>query len=92
MTAERQLSVRLSVFLVAVVAVFLLIGGAADADGPPPPTVEYVVEAGDSLWSIAAQHSGDGEDIRHLIADIRHFSGLGTSTIYPGQVLHIPEG
>ena len=91
-TAKRQLSVRLSVFIAAVCAVFLLIGGAADAEGPPSQTVEYVVTHGDTLWAIAADHVPPGEDIRRLIADIRETSGIQSSVIYPGQVLLIPKG
>ena len=87
----RQLSVRLSVFVGAVCTVFLLIGGAADAEGPPPVTVEYVVHQGDTLWAIAADHSPPGEDIRHLIADIREVSGIESSALYPGQILLIPR-
>lgn len=90
-TAKRQLSVRLSVFLASVCTVFLLIGGAADAEGPPQPTVEYVVESGDTLWAIAAAHADPGDDIRHLIADIREMSGMTTSMLHPGQILHIPK-
>ena len=56
-TGKRQLSVRLSVFLVAICTVFLLIGGAADAESPPAPTVEYVVGAGDTLWSVTTEAS-----------------------------------
>jgi LysM repeat protein len=89
-TAIRQLSVRLSVLFAAIVTVFLLIGGAADAEGPPPATVEYVVHQGDTLWAIAGDHSLPGEDIRHLIADIKEFSGMQSSALYPGQVLQIP--
>lgn len=88
-TAKRQLSVRLTVFIAAVGTVFLLIGGAADADAPIP-TVEYVVDAGDSLWSIAAAHAEPSSDVRSLISDIRKLSELSGSTIYPGQVLRIP--
>ena len=88
-TAKRQLSVRLSVFLTTVCAVFLLIGGAAEADAPLS-TVEYVVDAGDSLWSIAASHADAGDDLRAFIADIKDLSQLSGSTIYPGQVLQLP--
>lgn len=88
-TAKRQLSVRLSVFLTTVCAVFLLIGGAAEADAPLP-AVEYVVDAGDSLWSIAASHSDAGDDLRDFIADVKDLSQLSGSTIYPGQVLLLP--
>ncbi len=90
--AIRQLSVRLSVFLAAVVVVFLLIGGAADAEGPPPATMEYVVHQGDTLWAIAADHSLPSEDIRRLVADIREFSGMESSALHPGQILLIPQG
>lgn len=88
-TAKRQLSVRLSVFLTTVCAVFLLIGGAAEADAPVP-SVEYVVDAGDSLWSIAASHAEVGDDLRDFVADIKDLSQLTSSTIYPGQVLQLP--
>ena len=89
-TAKRQLSVRLSVFLASVCTVFLLIGGAAEAESPKPPAIEYVVTAGDSLWSVAAAHSDPGEDLRSVISQIRSLSELSNGTIYPGQVLHIP--
>ena len=89
-TAKRQLSVRLSVFLAAVCTVFLLIGGAAEADGPPAPAIEYVVTSGDSLWSVATAHAADGQDLRAMISEIRSLSGLSNSTIFPGQVLLIP--
>lgn len=90
-TAQRQLSVRLSVFLAAVCTVFLLIGGAAEAEGPPSPTIEYVVAEGDSLWSIAATFADPGSDTRALIAEIKRTNGLGSSTIYPGQLLAVPQ-
>jgi LysM repeat protein len=89
--APGQLSVGLSDILAAVFTVFLLIGGPADAESPPPPTSEYVVATGDTLWSIAAGHVGHGDDVRITIADIREANGLTNSRIYPGQVLLIPE-
>lgn len=90
-TAKHQLSVRLSVFLASVLTVFLLIGGAAGAEAPPSATTEYVVSAGETLWEVAASHSGPGTDIRNLIADIKDISGIESSTIYPGQILRIPQ-
>jgi LysM repeat protein len=91
-TAPSQLSVRLSVLLTTVSIVFLLIGGAAEAETPPPPTIDYVVEPGDTLWAIAAAHTEPGEDIRDTIAEIIQVSGAADSMIRPGQVLQIPQG
>ena len=90
--ARRQLPVRLSVLLAVLCAVFLLIGGAADAESTPLPSVEYVVAAGDTLWGIASQNSAPGEDLRWVIAEIREISGMTSSNVYPGQILRIPQG
>ena len=87
---HQQLSVRLSMFLVAVCAAFLLIGGAADAGAPPPPTTEYVVESGDTLWAIAGDLVDTGEDVRVMVSAIKTLSGLDSSTLHPGQVLVVP--
>lgn len=90
-TAKRQLFVRLTVFIMAVVVVLLLIGGAAEAESPPAPTIEYVVSDGDTLWAIASAHADQSEDVRRLIAEIRSVSGLQSSVIFPGQILLIPQ-
>jgi Tfp pilus assembly protein FimV len=89
--SRSQLSVQLSVLLATVCIVFLLIGGAADAEEPPGPTVDYVVAAGDTLWDIAADHVAAGADVRPLITAIKESSDLTSSTLQPGQVLHIPQ-
>jgi hypothetical protein len=88
---RTQLSVQLSVLLATVCAAFLLIGGAAEAEAPPGPAVEYVVAAGDTLWQIASEHVAAGEDVRVLVDDIKERSGITTSALQVGQVLQIPH-
>ncbi|HEX6221736.1 MAG TPA: LysM peptidoglycan-binding domain-containing protein [Acidimicrobiia bacterium] len=90
-TTRTQLSVQLSVLLATVCAVFLLIGGAADAGGVPGPSTEYVVVQGDTLWEIAAEHVTPDQDVRPLIRQIRDLSGIQSSTLQPGQILQIPQ-
>ena len=87
--ANLQLSVRLAILIASVCAVFLLIGGSADAGAPMQPPVEYVVEAGDTLWAIASEHAAPGSDVRRLVSDIQRLNEA-SSTIVPGQVLLIP--
>jgi LysM repeat protein len=91
-TAPTQLSVRLSVLLTTVCVVSILIGGAAEAEGPPAPSVDYVVRTGDTLWAIAATNAGAGQDIRDVVAAIAELNQIEGSVIHPGQVLRIPGG
>jgi LysM repeat protein len=49
------------------------------------------VNKGDSLWTISAKYVTDKDDIRHLIAAIKHLNQLDNNTqIYPGQLLKVP--
>lgn len=90
MVRINQLSVRLSLLLVAVVAAFLLIGGAADAGTPPQPPSEYVVRSGDTLWGVAERHTVPGGDVRVAVEAIKRTTGLADSSLRPGQILLIP--
>jgi nucleoid-associated protein YgaU len=87
---RSQLSVQLSVLLATICAVFLLIGGAADAEEVPGPAIEYVVGQGDTLWDIASGHAAAATDVRPLIGEIKALSGIESSSLQPGQVLQIP--
>jgi len=50
-----------------------------------------IVEKGDTIWNIAAQHTTQQEDIRNVIAVIKQANNLEQSVqIYPGQTLRIP--
>ncbi|MGD2100807.1 MAG: LysM peptidoglycan-binding domain-containing protein [Acidimicrobiia bacterium] len=88
---RSQLSVQLSVLLATVCFVFLLVGGAAEAESPPAPAVSYVVQQGDTLWEIAAEHVDVGADVRLLVRAIKERSGITSSALQPGQVLQIPR-
>lgn len=52
---------------------------------------EYIVKAGDSVWSIAgpiAEHQK--RDVRDVVRDIYRSNGLADKTIHPGQSLVLP--
>lgn len=59
----------------------LVIPGAAPSD---QTNVTYVVQKGDSLWSIANANNTTVDELANL-------NDLGTNTIYVGQVLQIPN-
>lgn len=47
----------------------------------------YTVEAGDNLWDIAQRFLGDGTRYNEILS----LNGLDSTTIYPGQILKIPN-
>jgi nucleoid-associated protein YgaU len=77
---------------VVVVALVALIAWAvlARASEGAGPERGYVVQSGDTLWTIAASHYGG--DPRAAIWEIRHRNGLSGSLIRPGQRLVLPRG
>jgi len=49
------------------------------------------VQAGESVWTIAARYVTDKDDIRNLVMAMREVNHLNNNAqIYPGQELKIP--
>ena len=47
----------------------------------------YTIQKGDTLWSVARRFLGDGTRYK----EIMNLNSLESTTIYPGQVLKIPN-
>lgn len=52
-------------------------------------TENYMVSAGDTLWSIACEYKNPGQDVRSYLYELRKLNELNDCIIYPGQVLKI---
>ena len=52
---------------------------------------EVKVEAGDTLWTIAKAYGDSSKDIREIIYDICQVNNVDAASIYPGQILRIPQ-
>lgn len=48
-----------------------------------------VVQPGDTLWSIAAEHY-PGDDVRDRVQDIESANGLASPQIEAGETLRLP--
>jgi nucleoid-associated protein YgaU len=77
--------------LAAVAAVSLLsLGFSLGAHGGGPERyTTVVVQPGDTLWSIAAEHY-PGDDVRARVQDIEDANGLAGPAIEVGQSLKLP--
>lgn len=84
--SSLSINAVLAALLAAMIVVaFVGFGGDAAANGPLQPassqssvvdTIEiYVVQPGDTLWSIATAVSVEGEDIRPLVAHLKSVAG-----------------
>lgn len=84
MFASRTL-VRILLLVLTVLALWALFASDSGASGPAR---HYVVQPGDTLWSIAdAQLAGDP---REGVWEIEHRNQLASASIVPGQVLVLP--
>ena len=93
MISQRSASaLALVIISTIVVMLVLLLATAVHAlgGGSPVETIDYEVRSGDSLWSIADTIAEDGEDLRGVVATIRHLNDLSTVVIRPGDVLELP--
>jgi Tfp pilus assembly protein FimV len=78
--------------IVLIVAGFLLVApGLAKGDGPerPAPQVHYVVQPGDTLWSIA-RRVAPGRDPRPVVDALVRSNDLRGGGLQPGQELAVP--
>lgn len=87
--SAQNLSTRVLILLLALTSIFLLMGNTGVADEPVAVT-SYVVQPGDTLWSIAGVISEPGDDVRDVIAEVRQLNSLSSSSLQIGQALVIP--
>ena len=86
---------RLVVFagaLLLVLALGVLWGGgsvATERPGAAEPTLVVQVEAGDTLYDIAARVTTDG-DVAAMVEEIEDLNRLDTAVVYAGQKLRVP--
>jgi LysM domain len=88
---RRGRSLVRALAVVLVVVVFMLVApGLAKGDGPdrPAPRVTYVVESGDTLWSIA-RRVAPGQDPRPVVDGLIEANHL-RGGLQAGQELSIP--
>ncbi len=86
----RQKARGLRVVACALVAALAVSGAfAARAQSPEPEVRTYVVQPGDSVWSIAAEFYGSGDKYA-IIYQYNEFVAKPPFLLKPGQLLNLP--
>lgn len=89
---NRQLAVTIILIcIIALLAILMQPSNAGQATVFSDQYIEYIVEPGDTLWSIAREHRAVRQDIRDVIWEIREVNEI-TPMIYPGQAIWVPLG
>ena len=93
LTRRGRLALTL-LFLVSLTVVLTVFGATSAATGEagrPVPTRTVVVDAGDTLWGIAADVAAPGE-VREMVHRIQELNALSGSGVAIGQELAVPVG
>ena len=64
--------------------------GTAPGEGSRAEARVRIVRAGDTLWNIAVNLAGTGQDPRPLVDDLIELNDLHDALIVPGQRLKLP--
>ena len=88
---RRALSILiLSVFLLFMVLLIRQTFAACAAETRPEKYTSIRIEAGDSLWSIAAEHTSDVSEIEYFIKEVRRINNIKGDMLIESQYLVIP--
>jgi len=79
---------RLALVVATAAAGLVVVGGVAYA-GSSTTDTRIVVQAGDTLWGIAASHYA-GSNIEQTISNIESANRLRDADIRPGETLTLP--
>ena len=85
------LTVLFLLALTVVLTVFGTTSAATGEAGAPVPTRTVVVDAGDTLWGIAAEAAAPGE-VREMVHRIQELNAMSGSGVAIGQELAVPLG
>jgi len=91
MRRARLRRVALLAIALVAIAVFGPKAFANDASEAPVQLDTYTVGSGETLWSIAANLTPEGRDVRDTMADIREVNAMTGSQLQAGEQILLPH-
>lgn len=77
------------IIFLSMVLIFILIVPKNTVNADSTNYEDYIVNVGDTLWTIAAENKKADEDIRKYIFELQKVNGLDDCMIYPNQTIKI---
>ncbi|MGC4175794.1 LysM peptidoglycan-binding domain-containing protein [Demequina sp.] len=87
----RTRKVVLFIMFITAAAVFGPKAFATDASAAPVQLDTYTVGSGETLWSIAADLTPEGRDVRDTMADIKAVNAMSGGQLQAGEQILIPQ-
>jgi Tfp pilus assembly protein FimV len=87
----RTRRVVLFVLFITMAAVFGPKAFATDASAEPVQLDTYTVSSGETLWSIAANLTPQGRDVRDTMAAIQEVNAMDSAQLRAGEQILLPQ-
>ncbi len=78
--------------LIMVGLLVLMVIPDTETDRGTSEAVSHVVQAGESLWSIAVTYTPEAGDVRQTLTLIRDTNGLSSDVVLVGDAIAVPVG
>ena len=92
--ALKRARLRRTVVLAVLITAGAVFGPqafATDVSGTPVQLDTYTVGTGETLWSIAANLTPEGRDVRDTMADIQRVNAMSGSQLQAGEQILLPQ-
>ena len=92
--AARRARTRKAVLFVLFITMAAVLGPkafAADANAEPVQLDTYTVSSGETLWSIAANLTPQGRDVRDTMAAIQEVNAMDGAQLTAGEQILLPQ-
>ena len=90
-TSKFRFTLFISIIAIVICMCLSVINGSAEVSGSSMAVYEtVVVKPGDTLWDIAGEYIGPGQDIRNFMHEIEQANGITDGVLIAGQELIIP--
>ena len=75
--------------LLIVISIYAITKRYSELNSANYSEVEYTVQTGDTLWSIAEQYANVHQDLREYVYKIKQVNNISTSNLEVGQTIII---